>query len=170
MKNISILLIGLSLLIFGHSTLAVGNPDNPKELPTTQSGSKTINVSTSPELYNLAMNWVNEYEKFNPSVKILVAKMEGLNAQSTSRLSFFVDENNRMVIDNSNWKMVVGRDVIVPVVNAKNPMLNLLHQQGISPVKFALLFDNPAKRNWSAIVQNGQNVSLQFYIPNNEEI
>ena len=170
MKNILILLIGLSLLIFGHSTLAVGSPGNPEELHATQSGSKTINVSTSSELYNLAVNWVNDYEKSDSSVKISIDKISDVKEQSISHLSFFVDENNRMLNDNSNWKMAVGRDVIVPVVNAKNPMLNLLHQQGISPVKFALLLSDPAKRNWSAIVLNGQDVPVQFYIPHNEEI
>ena len=170
MKNISILLIGLSLLIFGHSALAVSSPDNPKELPAIQSGSQTMNVSTSPELYNLVVNWVNDYEKSDPSMKISVDKISDAKKQSISHLNFIADESTWMVNDKSNWKMVVGRDVIVPVVNAKNPMLNLLHQQGISPEKFALLFNDPAKRNWSAVVPNGKNISVQFYIPNNEEI
>ncbi len=171
MKNTLILLIGLSLLTVGHSaTLAVNSPDHPNELSATQSGSKKMSVSTSPELYNLTVNWVNDYEKSNPSMKIFVDKIESCKAQPAGHLNFFVDKNNCTVNDQSNWKLVVGRDVIVPIVNGKNPMLNLLHQQGISPVKFALLLSDPAKRNWSAVVQNGQNIPVQFYIPNNEEI
>jgi glycine cleavage system H lipoate-binding protein len=66
--------------------------------------------------------------------------------------------------------MVIGRDIIVPIVNARNPMLNLLYQQGISPLKFALLFNDSSKRNWGAIVPNGQNVPVQIYVQDNGKI
>ena len=33
----------------------------------------------------------------------------------------------------SLWNEVVGRDVIVPVINAKNPFLDEISQHGISP-------------------------------------
>ena len=66
--------------------------------------------------------------------------------------------------------MVVGRDVIVPIISAKNPMLNQLTQTGISAEKFALLFKGTETKNWSACVPSGQNVPVQIYVSNNQSL
>ena len=170
MKNISLLLIGLSLLMFGTTAFSLNSYDNPKEIPTVQSGTKIMNVSSSPELYTLAIFWTKEFSKSNSSIKISLDQNLVSKSQTIGNLSLVSDENHLLLDNQSNWKMVIGRDVIVPIVNSGNPMLNGLNQQGVSPAEFSVLFNDPSKRNWSSVLNNGLNSTIVLWLPENEEI
>ena len=39
----------------------------------------------------------------------------------------------------SLWKVVIGRDVIVPVINAKNPFLEEINLHGVSPEHLSVI-------------------------------
>ncbi len=64
----------------------------------------------------------------------------------------------------SGWKMDIGRNVIVPVLNAKNPMFRETVDQGISTGEFASVFSGTGKMNWSDLVKGGQNKPVNQYI------
>ena len=53
----------------------------------------------------------------------------------------------------SLWKVVVGRDVIVPVINAKNPFLDEINQHGISPDVLSAFLKNEDYRNWGIFLR-----------------
>lgn len=169
MKNFSIFLLGLSLVMYGNSTYSVSRSDNPQDLPKVQSGTETIHVSSSTETNGLTASWVNEYNLSNPAAKIAIVQNGDSKSQTADHLKFVVDSNEPTSENASTWKMVIARDVIVPIVSSRNPMLSSVIQQGISANEFALLFTNAEKRNWSAVVKNGQNISFQLYLPKNEE-
>jgi len=170
MKNFSLLLIGLSLLMCGTTAFSQIRSDNPKEVPTVQSGTKIIHITSSPELYKLAEYWVKEFTQSNPSTNISLDQNLNPKSLMINNLSLVSDENKALINNPSCWKMVVGRDVIVPIVNAGNPMLNILNQQGISQDEFSRLFNDPSKRNWSAVVNNGLNTPIVLWLPDNEEV
>jgi glycine cleavage system H lipoate-binding protein/ABC-type phosphate transport system substrate-binding protein len=164
MKTISILTIGLSLLISNQMASAINRSDNPNVYATGQSMTNTAKISSSPELYNLAQNWVKDYNAANPSSMISVEQTITGKAETAENLFFVSDENAPALTNLSNWKMVVGRDIIVPITSAKNPMVNQLTQIGISAEEFALLFKGTESKNWSVCVPNGQNVPVQIYV------
>ena len=170
MKNILTLIFGLSLLIYGHTAISQNRSDEPKQAAAIQSGAKTLKITSTAELHNLAVNWVNDYNKTDPSLKISIDQISNSKAQISSQLSFVSEENAKMVDDQSNWKIVVGRDVIVPIFNARNPQLTLINQQGISSDEFARLFANPGKKNWSDIIPNGQNAPVNLFVSDDEMI
>src|SRR5665647_1964200 len=170
MKTISILSIGLSLLISNQVAFAVSRSDNPNVFTTVQSMTNTAKISSSPELYNLAQNWVKDYNAANPSSMIFLEQAVAGKAETAENLFLVSDENAPALTNPSNWKMVVGRDVIVPIISAKNPMLNQLTQVGLSAEKFAMLFKGTETKNWSACVPNGQNVPVQIYVSNNQSL
>jgi glycine cleavage system H lipoate-binding protein/ABC-type phosphate transport system substrate-binding protein len=170
MKNISLLLIGLSLLMCGTTAFSQNSSDIPKEVPTVQSGAKIINVSSSPELYKLAVNWVKEFNQSNPSSKISLDQNLNPKSLTINNLTLVSDESRVLINNQSCWKMVIGRDVIVPIVNSGNPMLNILNQQGISQDEFSMLFNDPSKRNWSALVNGGLNTPVVLWLPENEDV
>ncbi|HEY5510313.1 MAG TPA: hypothetical protein VIK10_04715 [Prolixibacteraceae bacterium] len=170
MKNFSLLLIGLSLLMCDTTTFSQNRSDNPKEVPIVQSEAKIIHVSSSSELYNLAEYWVKEFCQSNPSTKISLDQNLNQKSLTINNLSLVSDENKALINNPSCWKMVVGRDVIVPIVNSGNPMLNILNQQGISQDEFSRLLNDPSKRNWSAVVNNGLNTPIVLWLPENEEV
>lgn len=170
MKTISILSIGLSLLISNQVAFAESRSDNPNVFATVQSMTNTAKISSSPELYNLAQNWIKDYNAANPSSMIFVEQTVAGKAETAENLFLVSDENTPSLTNPSNWKMVVGRDIIVPITSAKNPMLSQLTQVGISAEKFAMLFKGAETKYWSACVPNGQNVPVQIYVSNNQSL
>jgi glycine cleavage system H lipoate-binding protein/ABC-type phosphate transport system substrate-binding protein len=170
MKNISSLIIGLSLLFFCMTGLCNGSTDNPTGGQSNASAANTLSIMSSPELNSLTTIWASEYGKLNPSIKITIANISGNQANANSQLSFISDEFPEAIGDGRNWKMMVGRNAIVPFVNAKNPMLNEIYRQGISAEKFTQLFTEPGKQNWKSMINGGQNEAIKCYIIDNESV
>ena len=170
MKNFSILVIGLSLLICSHAAVALNSTDNAGKASGVQTRTGTFKVSSSQELFHLAQTWVSEYKQVNPSVGISLDELQSASVPATDHLNLISGAETVTLNNGSSWNMVVGRDVIVPIVNAKNPMLIGLRQFGISPDKIALLLNGGANKTWSAFVPNGQNVPVQLYLSNEEVV
>jgi glycine cleavage system H lipoate-binding protein/ABC-type phosphate transport system substrate-binding protein len=168
MKNFSVLTIGLSLLLYCATGWCNGTTDQPTGAASQGSAANTLTITSSPELSNLTTTWANEYERLNPAVKINIAKTG--EDQAKVAVSFISNEVPQGVKDGEGWNMVVGRDAIVAVVNAKNPMLSEIYHQGISAEEFAQLFSTPAKRNWNSMIQGGQDVVIKTYLVDNEKV
>ena len=118
--------------------------------------------------------WTDEFCSLNPNVKI-----EVINATVSSmtnilikgrNLCFSSNENYSLVNDELIWKVVIGRDVIVPIININNPFLDEIYKLGISTEEFAQFFKNPEKQNWGTLLNNGQNVPVNYYMINDESI
>ena len=170
MKNITILLVGMSLLICNQLAFSLNKGDNPAKVPAIQSGEQAVEVSSSAELLVLAQNWVNNFNSANPSAKIKLDQLIDDSSQTFDHLSLISENKTVEINSQSYWKMVVGRDVIVPIANAKNPMMGQLQQTGISAVKYALLLNNPDKRSWAECLTNGMNTPVNIYVSDDEGV
>lgn len=164
MKNVSVLIIGLSLLFFCNTGICNATTDDQTGVQATTSAENTLEITSSPELSNLATNWAAEYGRLNPGMKIVVNSDENQTIPSTN-LRFITEET-----DEATWKMAIGHDVIVPVFNAKNPMMNEIYRQGISAEEFAQLLSNPEKKNWKTMIDGGKNASINYYIIDNASV
>jgi len=123
---------------------------------------------SSPELSSLTGNWAQEYGRLNPTVKITMGNLD--DVQGVNTLSFNSNDQSKAVNDGKGWKMIVGRDAIVAVINAKNPMLKEIHVQGIQAEEFALLLSDPGRRNWKSILKGGENTPIHTYIIDNAKV
>lgn len=130
----------------------------------------TIKVFTTPDLYQMSLKWADEFTKLNPKLSINVTKSEGVELAgrvlSGEGLVFsatqpYLKDNNQL-----KWNMVVGRNIIVPVMNAKNPFLNEIYQNGISESEFKDLIRNKDNQNWNKLSGNSGNIPFHFYILN----
>ena len=157
-------------MISNHAAFAESGLDNPNVVVTAQSMTDAAKISSSPELYLLAQNWVKEYNATNPESMINVEKVVKGKAGQVEKLSLVSDENAPTLTNPSTWKMIVGRDVIVPIISANNPMLGQLTQLGLSAEKFATLFKGTETKNWSACIPNGQNVPVHIYVSDDQNM
>jgi len=133
----------------------------------------SINVTTSPELYDLTMKWANEYCRLNPAQKISVSKASENNFSeriSSGELGIVSENLYQKLNKYSDWNMVVGRDVIVPVMNAKNPLLNEICLKGITIEELSKIVTNPESQNWSSLMGSAQKVPLHLYISKDQSI
>jgi len=157
-------------LIFNHVAYSFNRSDLPGATPSVPAGTAAVQVLSSPGVYPLAQNWANDYNRSNPSAKISVYQMNVGLSIKVDRLCLITGTNSMLDDSQSNWKMVVGRDVIVPLINAKNPMMDHLIQTGFSSGKFAGLFKGTDIKNWSDCVTDGQKVAVQLYVPNDRDL
>lgn len=167
MKTKILSFVGVLLLFFCSSVIGQEVADKNA---TPQK--ETLTISCTPDLYSMANQWASEYSSINPDVRIEVINLAGKNIdQVTDENLSFVSNKSRAAISNEeNWKMVIGRDVIVPFINAGNPYLNELLKQGISQEMFAQIFNNPDKQNWGTLVAEGQNTAVHIYMVNDETV
>ncbi len=129
-------------------------------------------VMCSPDLYELTSRWAGEYNTLNPEKRIKVVNIpfNSINFSTSENLSFVSNKSRTAIGNEKNWKMVVGRDVVVPIVNAANPYLKEILQKGVTEQQFAQLFTSGDKQNWGALLANGQNSSVHIYMLNDEAI
>jgi glycine cleavage system H lipoate-binding protein/ABC-type phosphate transport system substrate-binding protein len=151
------------------------NISDSKEVPTSIDSSvgSTITVFTTPGLNNLTMKWINEYVHLNPNVKFNVIKSETNNLidkANTGRGIGFTDNESWVAHNNQSiWSMVVGRDIIVPIMNAANPFRDEIVKKGLTPQGLMKALESPEKKNWgmlSADIQNVDDIPLHIYIMN----
>jgi glycine cleavage system H lipoate-binding protein/ABC-type phosphate transport system substrate-binding protein len=170
MKKTYTIITGLSLLFFyataiGNSptaTSAVAQPKAPTE--------NTLTIMSAPELFDLATDWANEYGRLNPETKIAVNIHPAYETINDNALYFVTEGYSETNGSDNKWTMPVGREAVVLVMNAQNPMLEEINQQGISPEKLTQVFSSPENRNWESIISNGKNAPVNFYITNNTEV
>jgi glycine cleavage system H lipoate-binding protein/ABC-type phosphate transport system substrate-binding protein len=169
MKNKILVCIGLILLF--SSNLISKEEVSVKEKTTPQG---SIIVMCSPDLFDLTTKWAIEYCRLNPGVKINVSKSADSKTASYTNtginLGFISNEFYTGIKSESMWKMVVGRDVIVPVINAINPLMNEIFKQGIRSKTLGEFIENPQKHNWGTLLKISRNENSNFYILDDESV
>jgi glycine cleavage system H lipoate-binding protein/ABC-type phosphate transport system substrate-binding protein len=161
MKRAVYLLISLLLLICNN--LHSKNPGNEK-IPDR---SETLRVLSTPDLYNLAAKWTAEYNRLTPGANIEVItvanKEEAAGLIKNGCIGFVSNEFYSGLGDELLWKEVVARDVIVPIINAKNPFVDEISLHGISPAVLSAFLKNEDSRNWGALLKNGKSIRADYY-------
>jgi hypothetical protein len=98
-----------------------------------QKGESTLNVFATPGLYNLTVKWTDEYAGVNPKLKIHVIQDNNFNGiLNTHEGIGFTDDESWIAHNPANWNMIVGRDIIVPVMNKSNPFSDKIIAEGIT--------------------------------------
>ena len=161
MKNIFLLLAGLLLL-------NSGSLKSQNQLTTkTSDKESTITILSSAALYPLTKTWTDEYSHLNPGLTINLVKITDLKTnnlwESGATLAFISNNEMANLNQEQSWKIVVGRDVIVPVISSKNQFLNAIYQKGISPAKLEKALTKAENQNWNSLLENGQKNPLNYY-------
>ncbi len=162
MKRSACLLITLLLVYYSQTkanTLIAESSFIPQD---------SITVLTSPDLLNLTNDWAYEYNKLVSYPKIRVTGVSDskivANRLAKGNIGFVSEKYCSGFDHQSVSKIVVGRDVIVPVINSKNPCLDEINRKGISPASLALFLGNNNLRTWGTLINGSQNSSADFYI------
>lgn len=168
MKNISVIIAGLSFFLLSMTGMYNTTHGSPTQDQKPEVATGVINLASTQELNSLANSWANEFGKLNPSVSIQVSDLMKQPA-GANQISLITNEDPRAG-DEQLWKMTVGRDAIVFIINANNPMLKEIYSQGISPNELAVILSNPAESNWEKVIANGLNAPITIYSVDSEPI
>ena len=134
----------------------------------------SIKVICSPELKSLAERWATEYSAIEPGIRVKV-----LNASTGNDAAMLFKGNVIGLVPDSflpenmsrtAWKMVIGRDVIVPVFNSSNPYLKEINEQGISVELLNRFLTKTGAGNWGTLLNGEQKEKATYYILNEKSV
>jgi len=149
----------LALLIFLGSMGAPG---------TAQAEDETLKITASPELMELTTSWATAYEHDNPGKTIQVNRLTGKPQLGQDGLWFLTGSAEAAMGNKPAWEMIIGHDVVVPVIHSQNPFMEVLSKQGLSAEDFSKMVAQGA--NWSSIVENAPQESFSFYVTNDKVV
>jgi glycine cleavage system H lipoate-binding protein/ABC-type phosphate transport system substrate-binding protein len=162
MKSRSILITGLSLLLF------CGYISCSRDISKDPQSENSFTILSTPDLNELANTWANSYVKLNPELEIKVSDVpENSMVESignSNGLVMMAGEYGSEITAGSSWKEVIGRDVIVPVFNSDNPLIADISRQGISYGNLVRLIKNPETVTWGTILETEPNIALTLYV------
>lgn len=134
----------------------------------TDSGKKSITVFCTPELNNITSEWASGFSMLNPEYKIEVKNADksltGIDPDFRSNLFFIPGEQKLFTKGADLWKMKVGRDVIVPLINSKNPCIKDIYAQGISIEQISRLLTDPSQRSWRNVLNIQSDALINIYV------
>jgi len=167
MKATFYLIIGFLLLF---ATSSISSQEITSKNTNLQTGS--VSIKCTPDLYELTSKWASEFSSLNPEVKINVSEADfGSTGFGTGgSLGFISGKATSAISNESNWKMVVGRDVVVAIMNTENPFSAEVNKRGIAQEQLAQMLINPQKRNWGAMLVNSLAEPVHIYIVNDETV
>ncbi|MDP2723934.1 MAG: hypothetical protein Q8O72_14360 [Bacteroidales bacterium] len=120
--------------------------------------SDSVQIWCSPDLAEIASSWVSVYTRLNPEINLglKIADKEDIHVLMEKPEFFGFFSGNFITNDNnlSVWTTTVGREIIVPVMNTKNPFLNQILQQGIAPAQFAEVFAGSSNQTWGKLLDD----------------
>jgi len=169
MKNLPFLITGLLMTLISVTGLSFAGTDNQTN-DGTSLATATLNVSCSQELNELATSWTKEYGRLNPTLKTNLNVIADNQNIPGSNLTLITKKEAISANDNTLWKMVIGRNAIVPVMNANNPMRNEIFRQGVPAEAFRQLMTDPQNQTWATMIIDGQEVPIHLYTIKNEAL
>lgn len=166
MKNAFFLIICFSLLQTGN----VKSQEAKEKVTGTDS---EVNLMTTAELNGLVSVWVKGFEGANPGMRVNVSPFNPDLYQSKNDhrgLILITDDRLKNAGSETSWKMAVGRDIIVPVINAKSPYADAVCQNGLSSEELKTPFSGAGVSTWGAMLENEEQGVVSIYFINDNSV
>jgi glycine cleavage system H lipoate-binding protein/ABC-type phosphate transport system substrate-binding protein len=168
MKNWIITFV-FSLVLFSTSFagFAIKNKENP-------SSEGSICIYCSPDLRPLAAQWVDQYNKLKLGASLTVEILVDENLKTIGSEKSALGLVSQMYLPTTSmenlWQIAIARDIVVPIINAKNPQLAKIGEYGIPPNKLNMVLSNKDAKNWKHLLQITASLPLHYYTYNENSI
>jgi len=163
-KIISVICFLMVFSIFSMYNLEAAVQGDPGE-------QKEATIYSTAGALALTTKWVDEYNKLNPDQTCLVSGLDdpsGINnIQSGENLLFSLDKPSGLSEEKS-FVIVVGREIIVPVINLNNPFLSEITEKGITREALKQTLEGKGKMTWGELLKSDQNAPVRFVILDND--
>lgn len=127
MKTKSLFCLIVSLIFILGTVLPARGEDGQKVEPAKEN---TITVAGLPELDGLITGWMAGYKKIHPDQQFSAGNNTTDFSEGT--LYFFTSNNPVSFSEKLAGKIVIGHEIIVPVMSAQSPVFLSLERQGIT--------------------------------------
>lgn len=161
MKKSFVLLVGLLLV-------------NGSMISAKATLSDTLRITCTPDMYPLTSVWAEEYSAASTGliVKVIMASdnSEAEDLLKKGMLGFVTARNYPGIRTASGWSTLVGRDIIVPVINSRNPAIEKLNQQGMPAGMLLKIMNSTDGEKWGSLIPGSENAPVNYYWINEESV
>jgi phosphate transport system substrate-binding protein len=172
LNKLIILLISLTLF----SSCKQGKIQSSGDKLTTETNAKisgTFNISGAYALSPLVKKWTDDFMKLHPTVKITVSEGgtgQGLDdlRSKKSQLAMISRPLTDTELGEGIWTVPVAKDGVAPIINKKNPFLNKILAQGLSPDKFLKVFTSDKPLTWGELLDTSIKEKVPVFIRKDE--
>lgn len=131
-------------------------PENIQE-SAKSSLSGNFKISGAYALYPLVQKWADDFMIIHPGVKIEVLKNgtgQGIADLREKKVQLVMISRPLTAEETEAgiWVIAVAKDGVAPIVNQKNPYLNKIIKQGLSPEELQRLFTAEVPVKWSELL------------------
>lgn len=162
MKTISYLLIGFFLTFFNLA--GIGAEDEKPVSQTLANGS--LIIKSAPELMDLARNWTEEFRNTFNDANISLESVDNQTLTTGQEIVLVTGTGQSLIKDPNMWKMVVGRDAVVPVLNSANPFMSRIMEAGINSEKLHALLSGE-NITWGALLGTADDATVSLIFLDN---
>jgi len=132
------------------------------------SGTDELEVVCSPELESLAKQLASEYMKQNSEVRIQVRPIPDIQVYEALKKGTIALVNKDCMTGRETeqcFKLVVGREAIIPIMNSSHPHKDLILKQGISPEEFSRIYTSQGTLTWGELLGISDANVVHAYAP-----
>lgn len=127
----------------------------------------SLRVWSSPGLYSMTRVWAEEFSRENPAYRVVVNRSDdditSIISAGGMKMAFATDEMIASDVNASLWRMVVARDVIVPVINSENPFISIIEERGISPSKLGQMLSESTVPSWERLIDTDTRAQIHLF-------
>lgn len=167
MKTRFIILFMISFLICCNVGFCNEKNENKNGELLAKAATQTLQIVSSPELNDLATSWLAGYGLLHPEQEIVLSCQSEVTPLKEGNL-YLLSNNQAWERDKQVWKMVIGHDLVVPVINTKNPLYGEITKKGVTSDDLAKLISEGA--NWSMVIDGSPTVPVKCYITDNQKV
>jgi phosphate transport system substrate-binding protein len=160
----------LSLAILSSLLPAGCGPSTDNKPTTSPKGRQgTIRISGAWALYPMMVRWAEEYRKIHPDIRIDISA-GGAGKGVADALAGLTDigmvsrDINAEEVKQGAYFLPVVKDAVFPVMNARNPLANIItKEKGLKKGAFLDLWINGKTITWGDLARSGSTNPVQIY-------
>jgi glycine cleavage system H lipoate-binding protein len=168
MKTRFFILIMLSLVFCSPIGFCSEKNDTKKGEQLSSLEMQPLQIVSSPELNDLAATWLTGFGSLHPAQKVILSSQAEATPLEEGNLYLISNNNQTLINDKSAWKMVIGHDLVVPVINSKNPLLAEINKKGFTTDDFAKIITGNS--DWSMVINGASKTPVNLYIADNRQV
>jgi len=121
-----------------------------------------VSVASAPEIKALTETWIERFRLANPEAEVNLVTPD---KAFTADIQIITGNSQGFSDKSAAWKIVVGRDVIVPVMSLSDPLQDIVSQRGISPEGFAGILSSDGSFTWGKLLGTENSYPVTVIIP-----
>ncbi len=154
MKNLIYLIALLGIIL--------ALPVSSQDLKTDNTESEPAFLVSSPqELSGIAADWVSEFNRTTPGESAEYLPLEPAN--KNIHLVIASDVTLYKISGNIEGKMLIGRDILVPVISVRNPLMEELKRKGMTREQLTGMLEANGKSGWAVTGAGDKKYPVHYY-------